>query len=431
MPKIVSKAIGNASAVLGNSMDASSEPAFVYFDISDLGYTSVIETHALIPRKIRPEEPLPAKFLIGTVWEAAKVPLGLACILIAVPIFFCMPAVEANIHDSDFEEKLALLSPTHLTWVKLVKENITQQENNGQDYKKILSRISKGDEDTVSKHVTPNTFGVELLDAPIIQVFSLPKNKWNDAQEKIRSFFKCNPSPTRQPRPSSTSPVSSPIGVTFANNTQAASPIVLLNANASQQTTANNPVNYMQQFATQMMTVQQISQTIVVESCEDKTRQAEAKYSNNMFQLLNVGGTIDFASPGSFIDDPHLAKYTQAMKNILLQPTTVRSNSMVNILTTLFSEIPDNMAKRLSPLITYRSMHHITKNFASALISSNFQRANLDSLNYETNSITMLTFVAQNDMEKVNASHEVKQVARNKCEFDLFIEVLGRIHSMD
>ena len=280
-----------------------------------------------------------------------------------------MPAVKANIHDSDFEEKLALLSPTHLAWAKLVKVNITQQENDGQDYKKILSRISKGDEDTVSKYVTPNTFGVELLDAPIIQVFSLPKNKWNDAQEKIRSFFKCNPSPTCQPRPSLTSPVSSPIGVTFVNNTQAASPVVLLNATASQQTTANNqppfdPVNFMQQFATQMMTVQQRSKTIVVESCEDKTRQAEAKYSNNMFQLLNVGGTINFASPGSFID-PRLAKYTQAMKNILLQPTMVRSISMVNILTTLFSEIPDNMAKRLSPLITYRSMHHITKNFAS------------------------------------------------------------------
>ena len=178
------------------------------------------------------------------------------------------------------------------------------------------------------------------------------------------------------------------------------------------------------------MTVQQRSKTIVVESREDKTPQAKAKYSNNMFQLLNVGGTIDFASPGSFIN-PRLAKYTRAMKNILLQPTMVRSISMVNILTTLFSEIPDNMAERLSPLITYRSMHHITKNFASALISSNFQRTNLDSLNYDTNSITVLTFFAQNDMEKVNASREVKQVARNKCEFDLFIEVLGRIHSMD
>jgi len=270
MPTIVPKAIGNASAVLGNSMDASSEPAFVYLDISDLGYTSVIE---------------------------------------------------------------------HLAWAKLVKENITQQENDGQDYEKILSRISKGDEDTVSKYVTPNTFGVELLDAPIIQVFSLPKNKWSDAQEKLRSFFKCNPSPTRQPRSSLTSPVSSPIGVTFfANNTQAAPPVVLPNATASQQTTANNqpppfdPMSFMQQFATQMMTVQQRSQTIVVESREDKSRESEAKFNNNMLRLLLVGGTIDFTSPGSFIG-PCIAKYTQAMKNILLQPTSVRSILTVNILT--------------------------------------------------------------------------------------------------
>jgi hypothetical protein len=250
-------------------MDASSEPAFVYLDISDIRYTSVIDTHTLIPREIRPEEPLPTKFLKGTVWEAAKVPLGLACILVAMPIFFGMPAVEANIHDSDSEETLALLSPKHLAWAKLVKENITQQENDGQDYEKILSRISKGDENTVSKYVTANTFGVQLLDAPIIQVFSLPKNKWNDAQENLRSFFKCNPSPTCQPHPSSTSPVSSPIGVTFADNTQAAPPVVLPNAAASQQTTANNqppfdPMNFMEQFATQMMTVQQKLQTIVV-----------------------------------------------------------------------------------------------------------------------------------------------------------------------
>ena len=175
MPTIVPKVIGNASAVLGNSMDASSEPAFVYLDISHLRYTSVIETHALIPREIRPEEPLPTKFLRDTVWEAAKVSLGLACILVAVPIFFGMPAVEANNHDSDFEEKLALLSPTPLAWAKLVKENITQQENDGQDYEKILSRISKGGKDTVLKYVTPNNFGVELLDAPIIQVFSARK----------------------------------------------------------------------------------------------------------------------------------------------------------------------------------------------------------------------------------------------------------------
>ncbi len=92
----------------------------------------------------------------------------------------------------------------------------------------------------------------------------------------------------------------------------------------------------------------------------------------------------------------------QAMKNILLQPTMVRSISGVNILTTVFNKIPEDMAKRLSPLTTHKSMHHISKNFASVLLSCNFQQTNLDSLIYETNSITILSFVEQNDLAKIN-----------------------------
>jgi len=55
MPTVVPKALGVALVVLGNSADASSKPVFVYLNMSDLRYTSVIETHALIPRKIRPD----------------------------------------------------------------------------------------------------------------------------------------------------------------------------------------------------------------------------------------------------------------------------------------------------------------------------------------------------------------------------------------
>ena len=66
-------------------------------------------------------------------------------------------------------------------------------------------------------------------------------------------------------------------------------------------------MSFMQQFATQMMAVQQRLQTIVVESCEDKTRESEAKFNNNMLQLLLVGGTVDFVSPGSFVN-PCIAK---------------------------------------------------------------------------------------------------------------------------
>jgi hypothetical protein len=126
-----------------------------------------------------------------------------------------------------------------------------------------------------------------------------------------------------------------------------------------------------------------------------------------------LGGTVDFTSPGSFVD-PRIAKYTQTMKNILLQPVSVRAILMVNILTTVFSEIPTNLDERLSPLTTGKSMHHISKNFASALLGANFLRNNLESLNYDTNSITILSFVAQSDLEKVNAHRNAEQVARNE-----------------
>ena len=91
-----------------------------------------------------------------------------------------------------------------------------------------------------------------------------------------------------------------------------------------------------------------------------------------MLGLLLVGGEVDFSSPGTF-KNQRIPTYTQAMKNILLQPTTVRAILEVNILTTVFSDIPDNMAERLSPLTSHKSMHHISNNFASALLNCNFQ----------------------------------------------------------
>ncbi len=68
----------------------------------------------------------------------------------------------------------------------------------------------------------------------------------------------------------------------------------------------------MQQFTAQMMSFQQKSQTIVVESCEVKTHETEAKFNNNILQLLLVEGIVAFLSPGSFTE-PRIAKYTQAM----------------------------------------------------------------------------------------------------------------------
>jgi hypothetical protein len=61
-----------------------------------------------------------------------------------VPIFFGMRAVEASVYDSNFNDKLGLLSAKNLQWAKLIKENINQQENDIKDYDEILGRISGG-----------------------------------------------------------------------------------------------------------------------------------------------------------------------------------------------------------------------------------------------------------------------------------------------
>jgi hypothetical protein len=275
------------------------------------------------------------------------------------------------------------------------------------------------------------------------KTFNLPSGKWKENQSALRSFFKGNPSPirlSRSPANTASSPVIPSAGVHFATmttNQQAAATASPLQASTA---TTFDPMAFMKQFADQIMAVQQKSQTIVVESREDKTRKTEAKFNNNMLQLLLLGGTVDFASPGSSVD-PRIAKFTQAMKNILLQPALVRAILMVNILTAVFGEIPTDLSERLSPLTTGKSLHHISKNFASALLCANFLCNNLESLNYETNSITILNFVAQNDLVKVNAHCDAEQVARNMREFDFVeshhkaikttIEGLGKIQNME
>ena len=124
-------------------------------------------------------------------------------------------------------------------------------------------------------------------------------------------------------------------------------------------------------------------QTIVVESRADKSRETKAKFNNNMLPLLLVAGDVDFLPPGMFANSC-IPKYTQAMKNILAQTTSVCATQMVIILTTVFIEVPNDMAEMLSPLTTHTLMHHISKNFASALLSCNVQHTNLDSMNFET-----------------------------------------------
>jgi hypothetical protein len=118
---------------------------------------------------------------------------------------------------------------------------------------------------------------------------------------------------------------------------------------------------------------------------------------------------------------PRIPFYTQAMKNILAQPTLVRSIQMVNIFSMVFKEVPDDLAKRLSPLTNHKMMHHIFKNFATAILNCSFQKTYLNLMSFETSSIVILSFVDQNDSTKVEEYHEAEQHAQNETLFIYFV----------
>ncbi len=182
-----------------------------------------------------------------------------------------------------------------------------------------------------------------------------------------------------------------------------------------------DPMAFLKMWGDKMQLMQQHPQTIVIESRADKSQETEAKFNNHMLQLLLVSGDVDFTPLGTFLA-PRIPIYIQAMVNILAQPSLVCGIHAVNILTTCFNQVPTDLAKHLSLLTTHKSMQHILKNFVTAFISANFHCTPLNLLKFETSLVTMLSFVGQNDIAKIEAHREVEQLAKNKRGFD-FIEM--------
>jgi hypothetical protein len=115
-PIIIPNAFNNGkySAIISNSSNKHTEPLFVYTDASDIGAIMVFMTYDDIPSELRPGEPLSSRFIADTSWAGAKVKLGMVQLLMFAPLFFGQKTVESSVHDADFEDKMAEISPLHL-----------------------------------------------------------------------------------------------------------------------------------------------------------------------------------------------------------------------------------------------------------------------------------------------------------------------------
>jgi hypothetical protein len=115
-PIIIPNAFNNSkySAIIGNSSNKHTEPLFFYMDTSDIGSIMVVMTYGDIPSELRPGEPLSSRFIADTSWAGGKVKLGMVQLPMFAPLFFGQKTVESSVHDTDFEDKMAEISPLHL-----------------------------------------------------------------------------------------------------------------------------------------------------------------------------------------------------------------------------------------------------------------------------------------------------------------------------
>jgi hypothetical protein len=190
----------DASAIIGNVLGTHSEPLFIFTNASDIGSATVIETFANVPGKICPKESLQPRFLFDTAWAKAMVPVGMVVFPTIAPIFFGQTPIQGCIQDTDFEEKMESISPIHFKRAKLIKEHITQQENDNDDVIIITDCLSKKSRTADNLNfATIDFFEAYVPDSCFFSVFNLSnQEKWGVHQDKLCEFFVGNPSPVCQ-----------------------------------------------------------------------------------------------------------------------------------------------------------------------------------------------------------------------------------------
>jgi hypothetical protein len=133
---------GTLSAIIGNLNDKKSEPAFIKIDGMSIGSAYIVQNYDKIPAEIRPEIPFPIELLTNTVWVSAPKDIAICSYLVLAPVPFGTKIIQGHTLNKEFVENMAIVSPTHKAWVKLISDTIKQQEtddNNDTIYQKIIS----------------------------------------------------------------------------------------------------------------------------------------------------------------------------------------------------------------------------------------------------------------------------------------------------
>jgi hypothetical protein len=186
------------TAIIRNMFDESSSPAFFETDKDDIGSHYAIRDYHLIPTEFKPEIALQDDSVKETDWDNAKMEIALIAIPTIVPLPFGME-ITSTMLDDDFIDKMKGISNAHGFWAQTMADVIDQFEVDNQT-KKVLKRIISSPVISTPRDpacaATKGLRNMTFTSTPFPDASLLGKNSYKADQEKMKAFYRRNPTPT-------------------------------------------------------------------------------------------------------------------------------------------------------------------------------------------------------------------------------------------
>jgi hypothetical protein len=421
------------TAIIGNMFDESSSPAFFKIDKDDIGSHYAIRDYRLIPAEFKPEIALQDNSVKETDWDNAKMEIALIEIPTIVPLPFGME-ITSTMLDNDFIDKMKGILNAHGFWAQTMANVIDQFEVNNQT-KKVLKRIISSPIISTSRDparaATKGLRNMAFTSTPFLDASLLGKNSYRADQEKMKAFYRCNPTPTH---------ASSNHNVDLEDEEVPQVPVHSTNAAP----TANPPPEFFAQLIETMKNIQvpqQPSKT-VVESRDYKETIDLAKLQNGMLQLFYATGDINWDD--GVVKNIKVATFLQGFRNLLARSTSVQATQLSNLFITIFQTEPedDDEWNQMNPLNRLMSLVVFPPKFTKGHLNAGFQSSDLETgLLYKSTNINPFLYTPQGNrkliMEAATKMDEEQSeinwwiVEKDRSKISLMIEGVGRVNSME
>jgi len=383
--------------------DESSSPAFFKIDSDEIGSCCAIIEHPKIPPEFHPEIALQSDSVKDTDWEDAQMEVALVAIPTLAPIPYGKE-IKSVILDENFVAEMKSISSAHGFWAQTMCDVVEQHEvdnHTGAVLKRIIQSVPASSSRDQARAATKGLRGMTLVSCPFVEpsLLSRGNDRFEADQEKLKAFFRRNPTPARVEIVDDDENIDEP-RVPVRSTTVPSN--LLPPGIAAAVASSNPPPEFFVQRIETMKNIQAPQQPtkIVIESRDHEETINLAKLQTGMLQLMYATGDINW-DDGS-VQNVRVATFSQGFLNMV-------------VFTSKFTKGHLNASFQSSDLET----------------GSMYKSTSLNPFHYapQGNRKMILEATAKMDEERNELNWRI--VEKDRSKISSLIEGIGRVNNMD